>query len=103
MLLAIAGPAMAGDNNRQEHREERQELREDFLVVGHDVDLDHCCDDDDVEFSEFGFDPFFFGCEGPVCLIANRNPWKREQGSFDSSPALFALWSVLVECVPARS
>ena len=28
MLLAIAGPAMAGDNNRQERREDRQEFRE---------------------------------------------------------------------------
>jgi hypothetical protein len=28
MLLAIEGPAIAGDNSRQERREERQEFRE---------------------------------------------------------------------------
>ena len=37
MLLAIAGPAMVGDNNRQERREDRQEFREerreDFLFL----------------------------------------------------------------------
>ena len=53
MLLAIAGPAMADDNNRQERREERQEFREefreDFFVFGHD--FDDCCDDD-FEFDE---------------------------------------------------
>jgi hypothetical protein len=60
MLLAIAGPAMAGDNNRQERREERredrQEFREEFreddvLVFGHD--FDDCCDiEDDFELDE---------------------------------------------------
>jgi len=71
MLLAIAGPAMADDNNRQERREERQEfreeLREDFFFFDHDIDFDDCCDDDDFGFddevvfvSDFGFDHEFF-------------------------------------------
>jgi hypothetical protein len=74
MFLAIAGPAVAEDNNRQERREELPELRGDFLVVGYDSDLGDCCDDFDDDNIEFGFfpfffDPFYFGCEGPVCLI----------------------------------
>ena len=48
MLLAIAAPAMAGDNNRQERREERREFREDFhddFFVIEEIDVD--CDDVD--------------------------------------------------------
>ncbi len=68
MLLAIAGPAMADDNNRQERREDRREFREDFrddfFVFDHDIDFDDCCDDDDdVEFVDFGFVPWFFFVE----------------------------------------
>ncbi len=76
MLLAIAGPAMAGDNNRQERREERredrqefrEEFREDFFVFDHNIDFDDCCDDDeididDVEFVNFGFVPLFLAIE----------------------------------------
>jgi hypothetical protein len=59
MLLAIAGPAMADDNNRQE----RREFREDFFDFDHDIDFDDCCDDDfddeDLEFVDFGFFAFF--------------------------------------------
>ena len=57
MLLAIAGPAMAGDN-----RQERQEFREDFFVFDHNINSDDCCDDD-VEFVDFGFVPIFFAVE----------------------------------------
>ena len=49
MLLAIAGPAIADDNNnRQERREDPREFREDndFFLFDHDKDLDHCCDHD---------------------------------------------------------
>ena len=73
MLLAIAGPAMADENNRQERREERQEfreeLREDFFFFDHDIEFDDCCDDDfgfddEVVFvSDFGFVPIFFAVE----------------------------------------
>jgi hypothetical protein len=43
MLLVFAGPAMAGDNNRQERREDREEFREDdVLVFGYD--FNDCCD-----------------------------------------------------------
>lgn len=72
MLLAIAGPAMADDNNRQERREDRrefrEEFREDFFVFDHDFDFDDCCDDDfddhDFDFdNDFGFFPFFFAVE----------------------------------------
>ena len=68
MLATVAGPAMA-DNDRQDRREERrddrqefrEEFREDFFVFDHDFDVDFhdCCDDDDFEFDEVGFYPFF--------------------------------------------
>ena len=51
MLLAIAGPAMAGEN-RQERREDRREAREerrehnDYFLFDHDKDFDDCCDHD---------------------------------------------------------
>ena len=65
MLLAIAGPAMAGDNNRQELREERREDRQEFH---HNIDFDDCCDDDeididDVEFVNFVVVPLFLAIE----------------------------------------
>ncbi len=73
MLLAIAGPVMADDNNRQERREDRQEFREelrednDFFIFDHDNGLNDCCHDDfeidDVEFVDYGFVPFVFGIE----------------------------------------
>ena len=67
MLLAIAGPAMAGDNNRQERREERQEFREEFRDDFFDHDFDDCCDDDfddeDIEFVDFDFVPLCFVVE----------------------------------------
>ena len=66
MLLAIAGPAMADDNNRQERSKDRQEFREErredfFDFDDHDIDFDDCCDDD-VEFDEevFLVDDFDF-------------------------------------------
>ncbi len=55
MILAIAGPALADDNNnRQERREDRredrrefrEEFREDFFGFNHDIDSDDCCDDE---------------------------------------------------------
>ncbi len=68
MLLAIAGPAMAGDNNRQERREDRQEFREerreDFFVFDHGHDFDDCCYDDFDNFdNDFVFYPYFFAVE----------------------------------------
>jgi hypothetical protein len=62
MLLAIAGPAMAGDNNRQERSEDRQEFREDFFVFDHDNDFDDCCHDD-FDDDDFVFFPYFFAVE----------------------------------------
>ncbi len=65
MLLAIAAPAIAGDNNRQERREFREDFHDDFFVFDHD--FDGCCDDDfddeDVEFVEYDFVSFFFVLE----------------------------------------
>ncbi len=76
MLLAIAGPAMAGDNNRQERREERREFREelreddDFFVLDHHNGFDDCChdfefDEEEVFVSDFdfGFVPYFYVVE----------------------------------------
>jgi hypothetical protein len=75
MLLAIAGPAMAGDNNRQKRRQDRQEFREerrehnDLFLFDHDNGFDDCCHDDlepdEEEFfvSDFGFVPWYFFVE----------------------------------------
>ena len=67
MLLAIAGPAMAGDNNRQERREERredrQEFREDhgFFAFGHHNGFDDCCHDFELDEEEVLVSDFNFG------------------------------------------
>src|SRR3712207_3712166 len=68
MLIAIAGPVMADDNNnRQERREDRREWREErrehdnFYVFDHDKDFDDCChddfkfDDEDIDDLDFDF------------------------------------------------
>ena len=59
MLIAIAGPVMADDNNRPERREDRRELREerrdhDFFLFDHDKDIKDCCVHDfDLDGDEF--------------------------------------------------
>ena len=63
MLIAIAGPAMAGDNNRQERREDRREWREDNLLINHHDGFHGCCNDfelDEVEIFDFGFLPWYY-------------------------------------------
>jgi hypothetical protein len=66
MLLAIAGSAMADDNNRHERREDRQEWREDWREEWREDwrkewREDFCCDDE-VVFFDHGFDfvPVFY-------------------------------------------
>ena len=60
MLIAIAGPVMADENNnRQERREDRRELRgerrdHDFFLFDHDKDFNDCCVHDvDLDEDEF--------------------------------------------------
>ena len=67
MLLAIAGPVMADNNNRQERREDRrehrEELREDNFFINHHNGLHDCCDDfelDEDEIFHFGFVPWYY-------------------------------------------
>ena len=90
MLLAIAGPAIADDNNnRQERREDRREAREerrehnDFFLFDHDKVFDDCCDHDsrfdDEEFlvNDLDFSPLVFVVEIDVDCdgIDDRLDW----------------------------
>jgi hypothetical protein len=57
LLIMVAGPAMADDNNRQERRDDRQDFRHD---LHDDFFFNHDCDDcDDVDVEDFGFFPLF--------------------------------------------
>ena len=58
MLLAIAGPVMADNNNR----EERRELREDNFFINYHDGLHGCCHDesDEGEIFHFGYVPSLY-------------------------------------------
>ena len=57
MLIAIAGPVMADDNNRPERREDRREWRDEWrkdnLFINHHDGFHGCCKDFDLDEDEF--------------------------------------------------